>query len=154
MLNYLVCVLIFVTIDGHSVLTVFKLMQMSRFSQSSCHICRQIPSEEHSPSQAYLRHSHPLPLVVSHNDVACDKDTNILLDYVSRLKSINHPLRLLVENEIFRLAVWANPSNDITRGADHVGTSERNMSEVGHNLYSGICFAHICKMVLRALGRR
>jgi phosphatidylinositol 4-kinase A len=54
----------------------------------------------------------------------------LLIEYTSRLKSINHPLRLLVENEIFRLAVWANPSNEVKRGTDHVGTSERNMLEV------------------------
>lgn len=43
---------------------------------------------------------------------------------------MNQPLRLLVENEIFRLAVWANPSNEAKRGSDHVGSSERTMLEV------------------------
>jgi len=52
------------------------------------------------------------------------------LDYSTRLKSINFPLRLLVENEIFRLTVWANPINDAKRGTDHVGTTERTMLEV------------------------
>ncbi|KIK92048.1 hypothetical protein PAXRUDRAFT_830328 [Paxillus rubicundulus Ve08.2h10] len=48
---------------------------------------------------------------------------------ISRLKSINHPLRLLVENEIYRLTVWANPSNDVRRGHDHHGTVEQSMLE-------------------------
>ncbi|KZP21149.1 hypothetical protein FIBSPDRAFT_788486 [Athelia psychrophila] len=49
--------------------------------------------------------------------------------YAQQLKSMNQPLRLLVENEIFRLAVWANPSNEAKRGSDHVGSSERTMLE-------------------------
>ncbi|KII89099.1 hypothetical protein PLICRDRAFT_698221 [Plicaturopsis crispa FD-325 SS-3] len=49
--------------------------------------------------------------------------------YAARLKARNHPLRLLVENEIFRLTVWTNPSNDPKRGLDHVGTTERTMLE-------------------------
>ncbi|ESK94184.1 phosphatidylinositol 4-kinase [Moniliophthora roreri MCA 2997] len=43
--------------------------------------------------------------------------------YATRLKEINHPLRLLVENEIFRLTVWANPTNDPKRGSDHISTT-------------------------------
>ncbi|KAG7092795.1 hypothetical protein E1B28_009114 [Marasmius oreades] len=42
--------------------------------------------------------------------------------YSGRLKEMNHPLRLLVENELFRLSVWANPIIDPKRGADHVST--------------------------------
>jgi hypothetical protein len=152
MSDYLLYVLIFSPIDGHSVLIAFKLMQTSRFSQSSCHICRQILSEELFPFQVYLRHSH-LPLVVSLLLTFFNSpDAKIVSDYVSRLKSINHPLRLLVENEIFRLSVWANPSNDGKRGTDHVGTSERNMSEVSTNPYPDICFANMA--FLRVLGRR
>ncbi|KAL4067760.1 hypothetical protein J3A83DRAFT_4359655 [Scleroderma citrinum] len=49
--------------------------------------------------------------------------------YATRLKSINHPLRLLVENEIYRLTVWANPSNDPRRGTDHHNVVERSMLE-------------------------
>ncbi|KAJ3814722.1 hypothetical protein F5876DRAFT_72711 [Lentinula aff. lateritia] len=41
--------------------------------------------------------------------------------YASRARDVNQPLRLLVENEIFRLNVWANPMNDPKRGTDHVG---------------------------------
>ncbi|KAF7980170.1 hypothetical protein HWV62_39641 [Athelia sp. TMB] len=47
--------------------------------------------------------------------------------YAQQLKNVNQPLRLLVENEIFRLAVWGNPSNEARRGGDHVGSSERTM---------------------------
>src|SRR5258707_6155115 len=32
-----------------------------------------------------------------------------ILAYVSRLKSHSVPLKLLVENELYRLSVWANP---------------------------------------------
>ncbi|KAF9227759.1 hypothetical protein BS17DRAFT_726240 [Gyrodon lividus] len=49
--------------------------------------------------------------------------------YIARLKNINHPLRLLVENEIYRLTVWANPSNDARRGHDHHGAVEQSMLE-------------------------
>ncbi|KAG2100206.1 uncharacterized protein F5147DRAFT_710970 [Suillus discolor] len=49
--------------------------------------------------------------------------------YATRLKNINQPLRLLIENEIFRLTVWANPSNEAKRGSDIHGLLERNMLE-------------------------
>ncbi|KAK7467455.1 Phosphatidylinositol 4-kinase stt4 [Stygiomarasmius scandens] len=39
--------------------------------------------------------------------------------YATRLRDINQPLKLLVDNEIFRLTVWANPTNDPKRGSDH-----------------------------------
>ncbi|KAJ6490589.1 hypothetical protein C8R47DRAFT_1122870 [Mycena vitilis] len=45
---------------------------------------------------------------------------------VSKLRSLNHPLKLLVENEIYRLTVWANPTNDPKRGSDH---TERGLLE-------------------------
>ncbi|KAG6828586.1 hypothetical protein H0H92_007376 [Tricholoma furcatifolium] len=41
--------------------------------------------------------------------------------YANRLRSINLPLRLLTENEMTRLAVWNNPTNDPKRGSDHIG---------------------------------
>ncbi|KAG6909642.1 hypothetical protein DXG01_016424 [Tephrocybe rancida] len=43
-------------------------------------------------------------------------------DYANRLRSINHPLRLLTENEMNRLAVWNNPTNDPKRGSDQIGS--------------------------------
>ncbi|KAG2135222.1 uncharacterized protein EDB93DRAFT_1242600 [Suillus bovinus] len=49
--------------------------------------------------------------------------------YATRLKNINQPLRLLIENEIFRLTVWANPSNEAKRGSDIHGLLERSMLE-------------------------
>lgn len=52
------------------------------------------------------------------------------LDYVTRLKSVNRLLRLLVENEIYRLKVWANPANDAKRVPDHVTSVERDMLDV------------------------
>ncbi|EKM55298.1 uncharacterized protein PHACADRAFT_255820 [Phanerochaete carnosa HHB-10118-sp] len=49
--------------------------------------------------------------------------------YKNLLKNQNAPLRLLIENEMFRLTVWANPTNDSKRGGDHVGTVERVMMD-------------------------
>ena len=39
-------------------------------------------------------------------------------------------LRLLVENEILRLNVWNNPTNDPKRGVDNIGTIEKTMTDV------------------------
>lgn len=39
-------------------------------------------------------------------------------------------LRLLVENEILRLNVWNNPTNDPKRGADSIGIVEKTMLDV------------------------
>lgn len=41
-------------------------------------------------------------------------------------------LRLLVENEILRLNVWNNPTNDPKRGVDSTGTVERTMTDVSN----------------------
>ncbi|RDB21005.1 Phosphatidylinositol 4-kinase stt4 [Hypsizygus marmoreus] len=49
--------------------------------------------------------------------------------YTKRLRSITQPLRLLTENEIFRLAVWANPTNDPKRGTDQLGTAAATFLE-------------------------
>ncbi|KAI0818966.1 atypical/PIKK/PI4K protein kinase [Irpex lacteus] len=49
--------------------------------------------------------------------------------YQALQKDINAPLRLLVENEVFRLSVWTNPTNDTRRGPDYVGTVERMMTD-------------------------
>ncbi|KAG6820652.1 hypothetical protein H0H93_013851 [Arthromyces matolae] len=49
--------------------------------------------------------------------------------YLNRLRSINHPLRLLTENEMIRLTVWNNPNNDPKRGSDHVGSIVAAMHE-------------------------
>ncbi|TCD70919.1 phosphatidylinositol-4- kinase [Steccherinum ochraceum] len=49
--------------------------------------------------------------------------------YTSALKNLNILLRLLVDNEILRLMVWTNPTNDAKRGADHFGTLEKTMTD-------------------------
>ncbi|KAF8077714.1 hypothetical protein FPV67DRAFT_1462774 [Lyophyllum atratum] len=49
--------------------------------------------------------------------------------YSNRLRNINQPLRLLTENEMTRLAVWANPTNDPKRGGDQIGTVASTMLE-------------------------
>jgi len=43
-------------------------------------------------------------------------------------------LRLLVENEILRLNVWNNPSNDPKRGADSIGTVDKSMNDVSSSI--------------------
>lgn len=53
-----------------------------------------------------------------------------ILAYVSRLKSHNAPLKLLVENELYRLSVWANPMNDSKRGMDYSTNLERSITDV------------------------
>lgn len=45
-------------------------------------------------------------------------------------QSMAQVLRLLVENEILRLNVWNNPTNDPKRGVDNSGTVERTMVDV------------------------
>jgi len=50
-------------------------------------------------------------------------------DHVSHLRSINTPLKLLVENEIYRLSVWTNPTNDPRRGVDQLGSTERQTTD-------------------------
>ncbi|KZT09606.1 atypical/PIKK/PI4K protein kinase [Laetiporus sulphureus 93-53] len=47
--------------------------------------------------------------------------------YLASLKNVNLPLRLLIENEIFRLTVWSNPANEPKRGADHLISIEKTM---------------------------
>lgn len=46
------------------------------------------------------------------------------------MRSLNLPLRLLTENEIFRMSVWGNPTNDAKKGADLLGSTERTLLEV------------------------
>jgi phosphatidylinositol 4-kinase A len=53
--------------------------------------------------------------------------------YVSRLKSHSVPLKLLVENELYRLSVWANPANDSKRVGDYATNQERFMTDVSHS---------------------
>ena len=47
------------------------------------------------------------------------------------MKDANRLLRLLVENEMFRLTVWNNPLNDVKRLVEPYGSMERLMVEVG-----------------------
>jgi phosphatidylinositol 4-kinase len=46
------------------------------------------------------------------------------------MRSLNLPLRLLTEHEIFRLSVWGNPINDAKKGGDLVGNTERTFLDV------------------------
>ncbi|KAH9930753.1 atypical/PIKK/PI4K protein kinase [Fomitopsis serialis] len=47
--------------------------------------------------------------------------------YIAFLKNLNLPLRLLIDNEIARLTVWSNPTNDPKRGPDHLISIEKTM---------------------------
>ncbi|PPQ98140.1 hypothetical protein CVT26_003184 [Gymnopilus dilepis] len=47
--------------------------------------------------------------------------------YAERMRTLNLPLRLLTENEIFRLSVWVNPTNDGRKGGDLIGNTERTL---------------------------
>jgi len=54
-----------------------------------------------------------------------------LTEHVERgALNIAQVLRLLVENEILRLNVWNNPTNDLKRGVDNIGTVEKTMTDV------------------------
>ena len=46
------------------------------------------------------------------------------------MNNLSLPLRLLVENEVFRLTVWTNPVNDPKRGTDHICALEKTMLDV------------------------
>ena len=50
------------------------------------------------------------------------------------MRSLNLPLRLLTENEIFRLSVWGNPTNDTKKGGDLVGNTERTLLDVSDTI--------------------
>ncbi len=43
---------------------------------------------------------------------------------------MNIPLRLLVDDEIFRLTVWANPTSDPKRGQDYYPAVEKSLNDV------------------------
>jgi phosphatidylinositol 4-kinase len=53
------------------------------------------------------------------------------VEYLSKHRSQNSLLKLLIENEIARLRVWANPTNDLKRGQDYLSNSERSLTDVG-----------------------
>ena len=54
-----------------------------------------------------------------------------LIERIEReTQSVAQVLRLLVENEILRLNVWNNPTNDPKRGVDSIGTIEKTMTDV------------------------
>ncbi|EIN07209.1 hypothetical protein PUNSTDRAFT_71064 [Punctularia strigosozonata HHB-11173 SS5] len=55
--------------------------------------------------------------------------TGRISQYLTRLKSSNQLLRLLVEDDLYRLTVWSNPTHDLKRGGDHLGTTDRTMTD-------------------------
>jgi hypothetical protein len=110
---------------------VSRLMPISKHCQNSYRIYRQIPSGDPFRYPACRLLCRHLAHLVRPNHFIFTSQLTFPLEYTARLRSINLPLRLLVENEIFRLTVWSNPINDARRGTDHIGTTERTMTEVG-----------------------
>lgn len=112
--------------------TVYKWTPMSKYWQSSFPVFKTIQSEVHLNYQAYRRLNYHLVVPVSIVLAVSLSPyvTKYLSDYINRLRNINHPLRLLTENEIFRLTVWANPTNDLKRGSDHLNTTASTLLEV------------------------
>ncbi|KAF8798204.1 hypothetical protein BYT27DRAFT_7178838 [Phlegmacium glaucopus] len=51
------------------------------------------------------------------------------IHHADRMRSLNLPLRLLTENEIFRLSVWNNPTNETSKGSDLISNTERTLLE-------------------------
>ncbi|KAJ1309818.1 hypothetical protein OPQ81_006583 [Rhizoctonia solani] len=60
-----------------------------------------------------------------------EKSTSRHPEYLSKHRSQNSLLKLLIENEIARLRVWANPTNDLKRGQDYLSNSERSLTDDG-----------------------
>ncbi|CAE6500527.1 unnamed protein product [Rhizoctonia solani] len=78
--------------------------------------------------------------VIQHDNIRADHVTSSLQldksssrspEYLSKHRSQNSLLKLLIENEIARLRVWANPTNDLKRGQDYLSNSERSLTDDG-----------------------
>lgn len=118
-------------IGGPTVQIEHKSMRISRFYRSSCPISKVTPSAGLRIYRASLLHRRPGAPHVSGVVLSGTQNSHEeIIDYRSILKDNNAPLRLLVENEIFRLSVWTNPLNDPKRGADYGGAVERLMTDV------------------------
>lgn len=106
-------------------------MQISNYSQSSFHACRWTESEANLQFLVSRTRNRHLRYLVSIHLSIFDL-TNLGPEYIVSLKNISPALRLLVENEIVRLSVWTNPTNDPKRGTDHVANMEKTMLDVSH----------------------
>ncbi|CAE6468907.1 unnamed protein product [Rhizoctonia solani] len=60
-----------------------------------------------------------------------EKSTSRHPEYLAKHRAQNSLLKLLIENEISRLRVWANPTNDLKRGQDYLSNSERSLTDDG-----------------------
>lgn len=60
-----------------------------------------------------------------------EKSTSRSPEYLTKHRAQNSLLKLLIENEISRLRVWANPTNDLKRGSDYLSNSERSLTDDG-----------------------
>src|ERR1700678_2087928 len=107
----------------------YKLMPTLKSCQNSWHIFSQTRFAIYLLYPAYPQLECRLHVSLL---VIADK-TSILTspssDYADRMRSLNLPLRLLTENEIFRLSVWNNPTNETSKGSDLIGNTERTLLE-------------------------
>ncbi|CAE7106800.1 unnamed protein product [Rhizoctonia solani] len=78
--------------------------------------------------------------VIQHDNTRADHVTSSLQlekttsrhpEYLSKHRAQNSLLKLLIENEISRLRVWANPTSDLKRGQDYLSNSERSLTDDG-----------------------
>ncbi|KAF8350539.1 hypothetical protein F5887DRAFT_939764 [Amanita rubescens] len=74
--------------------------------------------------QADSVHNHALISSLSLPQLACRGNY-----YKDKIRDMNNPLRLLTENEIYRLLVWGNPTNDPKRWVDHPAIYEKSQTE-------------------------
>jgi hypothetical protein len=111
-------------------------MLISRFFQNFFRFFSLIQSEDRLPYQACPQQGWLLP--VSSQSILPQSNVDWMAVYATRIANLNSPLRLLIENEIFRLSVWGNPTHDSRKSPDLVGTTERTLADVSHSIRHSI----------------
>ena len=102
-----------------SALRVFVIPPIGHIQRLPCDI-KSFLHANHISDSRYVT-SQVLDLRVAH----------ALPGYLDGLKHRNQLLRILVEDEMYRMGVWANPMSDAKRGTDHVVSAEKSMTDVG-----------------------
>ena len=134
---YLIRAAIHYPVDGHTAPIACKLMPISKFCRNFWSIFSQTQFAVYLLYPAY-------PKVECRLQVGRIKFFWQISPYTSspdhavRMRSLNLPLRLLTENEIFRLSVWNNPTNETSRGSDLVGNTERTLLEARISIISSL----------------
>jgi len=116
-------------VDGHTAPIAYKLIPTLKFCQNFWSIFSQTQFAVYLLYPAYPRVECRLQvgLVFFLTNLSNLRSYNPPSDYAVRMRSLNLPLRLLTENEISRLSVWNNPTNETTKGSDLVGYAERTL---------------------------